>query len=203
MRLNKEKCVNYGRRAEFGAGGTRRRCRDTGCAPRARLPSAPTAAPARQVATTLRATLAPRVAAALARPGARARETESGRWRRAAPALEPLGALGPPARWGWGRPGRVGAPRGPRPHPRSLFRAVQQDPGEAALAAAHGDQQRAVDDLLHPHRQPAAGPRLHAPAPRPGPRAPAPAPPPPPGQPARDAARRPPDVTKLRSGRPP
>lgn len=86
--------------------------------------------------------------------------------------------------------------QGRRPRPRSLFRAVQQDPGEAALAAAHGDQQRAVDDLLHPHGQPAADPRLHAP--RPGP-----APAPRRVSPARDAARRPPDVTKLRSGRPP
>lgn len=85
-------------------------------------------------------------------------------------------------------------PRSPGPAtlPRSLFRAIQQDPGEAALATAHGDHQRAVDDLFHPHRQPAAGPRLHAPAasggrPRPPP------PPPPPGQPRVT----PPDVTKL------
>lgn len=92
--------------------------------------------------------------------------------------------------------GESGGVPGSRPRPRSLFCAVQQDPGEAALAAARGDQQRAVDDLLHPHGQPAAGPRLHAP--RPGP-----APAPRRVSPARDAARRPPDVTKLRSGRPP
>jgi hypothetical protein len=87
-------------------------------------------------------------------------------------------------------------PRSPGPAtlPRSLFRAIQQDSGEAALATAHGDHQRAVDDLFHPHRQPAAGPRLHAPAASGGrPRPPPPPPPPPPGQPRVT----PPDVTKL------
>lgn len=170
-------------------------------APRLRLgahrcsrPAAPS--PARKVATTLRTTFPPRVAAALAHPEPGAGETESGRRRHAAPPRSSPGP-GPARARGGGCPeGIPGASRGPRPRPRSLFRAVQQDPGEAALAAAHGDQQRAVDDLLHPHGQPAAGPRLHAP--RPGP-----APAPRRVSPARDAARRPPDVTKLRSGRPP
>lgn len=121
---------------------------------------APRGLPLRKVSATFRATPAPERRQRSRAPKPGLGETESGR---------PLPGAGPgrgPARGAGGGPG-------PAPPPRSLFRAVQQDPGEAAPAAAHGDQQRAVDDLLHPRGQPAAGPRLHAPRPAPPPAPPA------------------------------
>lgn len=138
-----------------GAGGTRRGSRDPGSH------LAPPAASRSGKSPRLLEPLRPPSGGSARAP----RNPGSGKPKAGAPSLGPARAAGP-------RGGQGGGP-GPAPPPRSLFRAVQQDPGEAAPAAAHGDQQRAVDDLLHPRGQPAAGPRLHAPRPAPPPAPPA------------------------------